>query len=373
MRVVGAAVAAVLLLLTGAAEVSAQPPGILLSQEQLPPGTVPAQAGDSVRVRYSTLRTSTATGESTGSVFLPHGDPPAGGWPVVSYAHGTVGVADQCAPSVAGFNYVELPAIEQWLAAGYAVAATDYAGIGTAGVNAYLDGPAAAANAVDVVLAAHEVYGDVLADRWTVTGLSQGGQATYFAAREATTRAPALDFRGAVAVAAPTHLDQLFPAVGPAIPALPTTGIVNYALLTLAGIDDQRPEVDIRRYLSPTGLDLMEFAKVTCSRELGRYLLAHPTSVGDLFAAPLWNDRFRELFREMQQVPVDGFDRPLRVVHSLSDASVPIPLTWAQLAEMRQHGVNVEFQQLVGEDHRGSLMASMPDSLAFAARVLSPR
>ncbi len=54
----------------------------------------------------------------------------------------------------------------------------------------------------------------------------------------------------------------------------------------------------------------MEFAKVTCSRELGRYLLAHPTSVGDLFAAPLWNDRFRELFREMQQVPVDGFDRP---------------------------------------------------------------
>nr|WP_236581084.1 hypothetical protein [Rhodococcus sp. T7] len=46
-------------------------------------------------------------------------------------------------------------------------------------------------------------------------------------------------------------------------------------------------------------------------------------------------------------------------------------MTWAQLAEMRQHGVNAEFQQLVGEDHRGSLIASMPESLAFAARVLS--
>ncbi|UZG56338.1 hypothetical protein [Rhodococcus opacus] len=114
---------------------------------------------------------------------------------------------------------------------------------------------------------------------------------------------------------------------------------MNYALLTLAGIDDQRPEVDIRRYLSPKGIELMELAKVTCSRELGRYLLAHPTAVGDLFAAPLWNEQFRELFREMQQVPVDGFDRPLRVVHSLSDTSVPIPLTWAQLAEMQQHGV----------------------------------
>ncbi|MFD6061133.1 alpha/beta hydrolase family protein [Rhodococcus wratislaviensis] len=371
MRVVGAAVAAVLLLLTGASEASAQP-RILLSQEELPPAAVPTQAGDSVRVRYSTLRTATATGESTGSIFLPHGDPPDGGWPVVSYAHGTVGVADQCAPSVAGFNYVELPAIEQWLAAGYAVAATDYAGIGTPGVNAYLDGRAAAANAVDIVLAAHDIYGDVLSDRWIVTGLSQGGHATYFAAREATTRAPALDYRGAVAVAAPTHLEQLFPAAGPAIPALPTTGIVNYALLTLAGIDDQRPEVDIRHYLSPKGIELMELAKVTCSRELGRYLLGHPTSVGDLFAASLWNEQFRALFREMQQVPVDGFDRPLRVVHSLSDMSVPIPLTWAQLAEMEQHGVNVEYQQLAGEDHRESLTASMPESLAFAARVLSP-
>ena len=100
MRVVGAAVAAILLMLTGASEASAQP-GILLSQEELPPAAVPAQAGDSVRVRYSTLRTATAAGESTGSIFLPRGDPPDGGWPVVSYAHGTVGIADQCAPSVA--------------------------------------------------------------------------------------------------------------------------------------------------------------------------------------------------------------------------------------------------------------------------------
>ncbi|MFC0453221.1 alpha/beta hydrolase family protein [Rhodococcus jostii] len=370
MRVLGVAVVAVLLLLTGANEASAQP-GILLSQEELPPAAVPSQAGESVRVRYSTLRTATAAGESTGSIFLPRGDPPDGGWPVVSYAHGTVGVADQCAPSVAGFNYVDLPAVEQWLAAGYAVAATDYAGIGTPGVNAYLDGHAAGANAVDIVLAAHELYEDELSDRWIVTGLSQGGHATYFAARDATARAPALDYRGAVAVAPPTHLELLFPAAGPAVPGLPTTGIVNYALLTLAGIDDQRPEVGIRGYLSPTGIELMELAKVTCSRELGRYLLAHPTSVGDLFAAPLWSEKFRTLFREMQQAPVDGFDRPLRVVHSLSDASVPIPLTWAQLTAMREHGVNFEYQQLVEENHRESLMASMPESLAFADRVLS--
>ena len=50
---------------------------------------------------------------------------------------------------------------------------------------------------------------------------------------------------------------------------------------------------------------------------------------------------------------------------------MPIPLTWAQLAEMQQHGVNVEYQQLAAENHRESLMASMPDSLAFADRVLS--
>ena len=35
----------------------------------------------------------------SGMVALPSGTPPAGGWPVVAWAHGTLGSADVCAPT----------------------------------------------------------------------------------------------------------------------------------------------------------------------------------------------------------------------------------------------------------------------------------
>ncbi|WKN60463.1 lipase family protein [Rhodococcus opacus] len=347
------------------------PAGALLAEQPVTAAVLPVGAADtSAVIRYSTLRTATEAGESTGSVFLPQGAPPAGGWPVVSYAHGNVGIDDECAPSVTGSSDVEREFIEQWLAAGYAVAATDYAGIGTDGVNAYTDGPAAGANAVDIVRAAHKLYGDQLSDRWIVTGLSQGGHATYFAAHQATTRTPELDFRGAIAVAAPTHLDQLFPLAGPNFPSVPVAGIAHYVLYTLAGLDDGRPELDIRQHLTPTGIDLMEKAKATCSNDLNEYLRTHPVTVAELFTAPLDTPDLREALDQMQHVPTSGFDRPIRVVHSLTDTKVPIPLTWAQLAEMRSGGVDVEYQQLAGTDHAHSLTASMPESLDFAARVL---
>src|SRR4051812_9394927 len=35
----------------------------------------------------------------SGTLMVPRGTPPKGGWPIVTWAHGTTGVADSCAPS----------------------------------------------------------------------------------------------------------------------------------------------------------------------------------------------------------------------------------------------------------------------------------
>src|SRR4051794_35577771 len=35
----------------------------------------------------------------SGLVSIPEGKTPKGGWPVVTWAHGTTGIADECAPS----------------------------------------------------------------------------------------------------------------------------------------------------------------------------------------------------------------------------------------------------------------------------------
>ena len=47
-------------------------------------------------------RSTSAKGEPvavSGVVSVPEGEPPAGGWPVISWGHGTTGTADRCAPS----------------------------------------------------------------------------------------------------------------------------------------------------------------------------------------------------------------------------------------------------------------------------------
>ena len=43
---------------------------------------------------------------ATGVVLVPSGEPPAGGWPVIAWAHGTAGVARVCAPSLMKDTYI---------------------------------------------------------------------------------------------------------------------------------------------------------------------------------------------------------------------------------------------------------------------------
>ena len=49
---------------------------------------------------------------------------------MITWAHGTVGIADACAPSRIGMpaNY-DSPLLNSWLKAGYAVVRTDYEGL----------------------------------------------------------------------------------------------------------------------------------------------------------------------------------------------------------------------------------------------------
>ncbi|MGB3773090.1 MAG: lipase family protein [Rhodococcus sp. (in: high G+C Gram-positive bacteria)] len=351
------------------APASAEPAaGTVLSSTELEAALEPAGAAESYLVRYTTLRTADKVGESTGTVFVPAGEPPAGGWPVISYAHGTTGVDDACAPSLTGTTELERPSVEAWLAAGYAVVATDYAGMRTPGLSAYLDGPAAGANTVDIVRAAHSVVGEKLSPKWVATGLSQGGNAAYFAAAAATARAPELDFRGAVVIAGPTQLDTVFPFAGPTLPPVVPNGLVGYVFSTLAGMSDQRPELDVPSYLTPRGLEYLNAAATLCGPEFRSYRETHPAQFGDLLTRPL--TQLAPVFQQMQAVPVSGYDRPLLITQSLADLSVPAPLTLAQTARMSAAGTDYQLDTFATPDHLGTLNASMPASLDFAARVM---
>jgi hypothetical protein len=98
---------------------------------------------------------------TSGIIALPQTPPPAGGYPVISRAHGTVGVADLCAPSrdqpdslAHPMNAYPQTLLNALLQNGYAVAMTDYEGLGTTDrTHPYLLGQSEAYGVLDIVRA----------------------------------------------------------------------------------------------------------------------------------------------------------------------------------------------------------------------------
>ena len=147
----------------------------------------------------------------SGMVFAPTNDgpagaPPAGGRPIVSWAHPTTGIVDACAPSRIDDPYGDVQGLQEFLEQGWIVAATDYQGLGTEGMHPYLVGSSEARGTIDIVRAARVVVsGTPVSNTYAVFGHSQGGQAVLFAGQMAKSYAPDLDLV-AVAAAAPAGL-----------------------------------------------------------------------------------------------------------------------------------------------------------------------
>lgn len=149
---------------------------------QLPPGT---------RVTRITYRSTSGIDGSptlvTGSVFVPAGAWPPGGWPLIVYAHGTTGITRDCAPSDRPDMFGDLRAVAGNLAAGYAVVTTDYLGLGLRSgetrLHPYLEPRSAAYNVIDAARAARSIE-PTIGPRWIAAGASQGGAAAWATAEE---------------------------------------------------------------------------------------------------------------------------------------------------------------------------------------------
>src|SRR5215210_582911 len=124
---------------------------------------------------------------------------------IVAWAHGTMGLADQCAPSRT--DHLDLPGFDDYsatvasyLSEGWTVTATDYPGLGTPGLHPYVVGNSEGRSVIDSVRAARKLGPD-LSDRWVVSGHSQGGQAAIFASELADSYGKGLHLRGTIALA----------------------------------------------------------------------------------------------------------------------------------------------------------------------------
>jgi hypothetical protein len=227
-------------LLDGAAARVVPRPGALVS-------ATPAVAPEGARAWRVTYHSRAVDGRDvvvSGVVVAPTGRAPRAGRPIVTWAHGTTGLADQCAPSRSANVVVELPWLRALLERDVVVVATDYEGLGTPGPHPYLVGASEGRSVLDIARAARRLPAAHAGRVVIAAGHSQGGHAALFAGELAPVYAPELDVRGVAALAPVTDLTTLFPPVAPADGR-------GFGAMVLDGIRVAYPDADAAAVMTP--------------------------------------------------------------------------------------------------------------------------
>ncbi|MFW0797721.1 lipase family protein [Gordonia sp. CPCC 205515] len=364
-------------LLTGSATAAPAPPtarvGTVLQQTALAPSQLPTGAARGYRLLYVTRDQRGRPVTSTGALYLPRGQAPAGGWPVFSWAHGTSGISDQCSPSAepgARRDALE-PSISRALRSGYAVTATDYPGLGSGGVAEYLGGRAEGYAVIDMIRAGRRVDPQ-LSRRWVSSGHSQGGHAAIWAAHLAPRYAPELPLKGTVAFAPASQIERIFPVLAPGAPDLGRfNGAAGLLLYVISGLDHARPELHVQDHLTPLGRDWVARARTLCVFQLATAL--RNVAPGTLVARPFTDPATTAALIDYLAVPAGGYRTPVRIEHGTSDTTVPFPLSVALTAQMRAAGTDVTLIPYPGVDHRGVTRAAEADAFATVAADFARR
>jgi pimeloyl-ACP methyl ester carboxylesterase len=340
-------------------------------------GLVPlAKAASTKLVLYTSVAPRGKRAAVSGSVSVPKGKPPKGGWPVITYAHGTTGTADVCAPSrnhagdpVEGYiSYVD-PQLNAWLAAGYAVVRTDYTGLGTPGPHPYLIGATEGRSVLDIVRAARKLNPRI-GKRFLISGHSQGGHAALFAAGKAKGYVPDLVLRGTVAYAPASHLKEQ----ASLLPALTTpSSLTALATLIVQGATTVSPSsgpIDPNALLSDQVLGYYPRLNRLCLPDLGA-----PDKLGGIAPSTMLRSGAdtTALFKILaKQNPAVKTTPPLLVAQGDADATVFKQFTDLLVGELNGAGDNVTYSVYPGVDHGGIVAASEAEALAFYKSKLPP-
>jgi len=344
-------------------------PGRMLRTEPLDPTLGLAQAGQQFRILYTS--TNGMDGKTpvvvSGAFFFPRGTPPAGGWPLIAWAHGTTGVADICAPSWAARSFRDVSYLNAWLEQGYAVVATDYQGLGTPGPHPYLAVRPEAYSVLDSVRAALHGFQNV-ANRVVIVGQSQGGGAAFATAGIASSYAPELGIRGTVATGVPYIAPALLKAKPSGDPNRPDPTIAYLFYLGLFA-QQTNPALGKADLFSPKALPVFELARTSCIGPLE----SDVTSAG-LTRSNAYAEGFRTALAA--NLPVLEYTtlklaQPIFIGTGAEDHDVAPSSQLALVKDACAAGTVVEAHLYAGLSHSPTVNASLKDSLPFVRKVLA--
>lgn len=334
-------------------------PGVLLREEPMREQLEINAASKALRILYTSEDARWQSGQVpvSGTLYIPKGRAPAGGWPLLAWAHGTLGIADVCAPSWTGFRPRDAAYINRWLEAGFAVVVTDYQGLGGPGPHPYLYWQAEGRSVLDSVRAARAGRAKLIANKVVIAGQSQGSGAALGAAKLAREYAPDLKVVGVVA----TGLVSTFPN-GPV--SLPVRNSANMFLSFVSGgLRDGAPPIEV--LLSAQGRELLRTARQACTKEIG--VVARQQKVGGLAEALSISLEDLAAIRipvtDMTMAPARV---PILVGTGLADATTLPMRQYGAVAALCASGDRVQWRRYEGLGHDGAMHGSFEHALAFA-------
>jgi len=337
-------------------------PGTVIKTE---PVTVAGLHGTMQRVMYKSKSIRGDDIAVTGLIATPDTPPPAGGYKVLSWAHGTTGMADQCAPSLGAAD--ALPAVNAFLDKGWLVTGTDYEGLGTPGLHPYIVGDSEARGVIDIVRAARDLSSDVSTD-YVVWGHSQGGHASMFTAHIAHTWAPELHLVGAVAGAPPSQLNLVYDFL--------KTSPYKYYLLMVGGAinaaygDAAAPIGDVLNAQGQSMLPMLDegctdlLAEKSEGLDVQSLMVQQADGTYNPFSNPVWGPLIAAQDPANFSTPVDT---PILIIHGGADEQIPTVSSQILAGQLCATGQNIERWMYPGRSHAGVIapsLTSMTDWIA---------
>jgi len=318
-------------------------PGRLIRAELLTNREIPA--GTRVwRILYTTTLDDSTPAVASATVLAPLA-PGSHARPVISWAHGSLGIVPKCAPSLRPNPIDDVPGLDEVVQRGWVIVAPDYTGLGTVAPNPYLIGQGEARSALDAVRAAHQMRELTLDPRTVVWGHSQGGHAALWQGIIAPKYAPDANVIGVVADSPPTDMGALL-TIHRGDPVEASVGsfvATAYSQFYADVVFNQivRPSAqDAARKMSELCFDGdgMKAAQPLLIQLVGSPILANPDSDG-------LGNRLRE------NDPNGPIATPVLIVQGTADQMVSPEITDRFVQQQCLAGLSIKYITFAGLDH----------------------
>lgn len=312
--------------------------------------------GTVYRVMYTSTNLEDEIIPVTGVIMVPDGNAPKGGFPVLSWAHGTNGMADECAASLEPEEAA--PQANELLSQGWVLTASDLEGEGTPGLHPYIAGENAARNTIDIVRAAQSFEATDAGTDYVTWGHSQGGHTVMHVLRVAADYAPELTLHGVVAGAPPSQFNLLYDF-------LITSAFKHYLLMAAGGLnaaygDEAAP---LEKVLTPEGIALLSELEDGCDlKERFADVSVEDVTVADPFTVPEWREILTAMDPQFFSEPVDT---PLLIIHGGEDEQIPTASSTLLMGQLCDSGQRLERWVYPGQMHAAVIEPSFADMVGW--------